>query len=74
MNFIHFIDLLFFVILPVGFIAYAIKYALEDINADDWNEIIIDENTKGAYFCEGCYEWRVRAGHELHLDSCDCPY
>ena len=28
MNFIHFIDLLFFVILPVGFIAYAIKYAL----------------------------------------------
>ena len=32
MSFIHFIDLLFFVILPVGFIAYAIKYAWEDIN------------------------------------------
>jgi len=32
MSFIHFIDLLFFVILPVGLIAYAIKYAWEDIN------------------------------------------
>ena len=32
MNWIHLIDLLFFVILPVGFIAYAIKYAWEDIN------------------------------------------
>ena len=32
MNFIHLIDLLFFVILPVGFMAYAIKYAWEDIN------------------------------------------
>lgn len=32
MSFVHFIDLLFFVILPVGFIAYAIKYAWEDIN------------------------------------------
>jgi len=32
MSFVHFIDLLFFVILPVGLIAYAIKYAWEDIN------------------------------------------
>ena len=32
MNFIHIIDLLFFAILPIGFIAYAIKYAWEDVN------------------------------------------
>ena len=32
MELIHFIDLLFFVILPVGLIIYAIKYAWEDIN------------------------------------------
>ena len=32
MNFIHLIDILFFIILPVGFMAYAIKYAWEDIN------------------------------------------
>ena len=30
MNWIHLIDLLFFVILPVGVIAYAIKYAIDD--------------------------------------------
>jgi hypothetical protein len=32
MTFIHLIDLLFFVVLPIGFIIYAIKYAWEDIN------------------------------------------
>ncbi len=32
MNWVHFIDAVFFIILPVGFIIYAIKYAWEDIN------------------------------------------
>ena len=30
MNWIHLIDLLFFVILPVGVIVYAIKFAIDD--------------------------------------------
>tara|TARA_B100000470_G_C19573926_1_gene294716 strand:- start:438 stop:581 length:144 start_codon:yes stop_codon:yes gene_type:complete len=32
MNWIHVIDIVFFVVLPIGVIAYAIKYAWEDIN------------------------------------------
>jgi len=34
MTFIHLLDLLFFVILPVGAIIYAIKFAWEDINEE----------------------------------------
>ena len=30
MNWIHLIDLLFFVVLPVGVMAYGIKYAIDD--------------------------------------------
>ena len=30
MNWIHLIDLLFFVVLPVGVIVYAIKFAIDD--------------------------------------------
>ena len=32
MNWVHVIDIVFFIVLPVGFIIYAIKYAWEDIN------------------------------------------
>mgnify|MGYP003645061440 CR=1 FL=1 len=31
MNFIHIIDVIFFIVLPIGVIAYAIKYAWEDV-------------------------------------------
>jgi len=34
MNWIHVIDWTFFVILPVCFMAYAIKYAIEDCKED----------------------------------------
>ena len=30
MNLIHFIDVLFFIVLPIGVIIYAIKYAIDD--------------------------------------------
>jgi hypothetical protein len=35
MSFIHFLDLVFFILLPIGFMAYAIKYAWNDINEED---------------------------------------
>jgi hypothetical protein len=35
MNWIHVIDVIFFILLPVGFMAYAIRYAWNDINEED---------------------------------------
>ena len=28
--------------------------------------------TKGAYWCEGCYTWQLPEGHDEHTDNCDC--
>ncbi len=33
---------------------------------------LTQSKTKGAYWCEGCYSWQLPAGHELHIDNCDC--
>ena len=35
---------------------------------------LAQSNAKGAYWCEGCYSWQLPAGHELHIDNCDCNY
>ena len=122
MNPIHFIDALFFIVLPVCVIIYAIKYAWDDCKdtvaehkwyrgEDGWfycqncgityentkdkrtkhllscpyhyrtvdlefseQDGITQSKTKGAYWCEGCYTWQLPAGHELHIDNCDCNY
>ena len=79
MNAIHFIDALFFIVLPVGVIIYAIKFAWD--NCKDAGELMFEEKdeltqskTKGAYWCEGCYSWQLPTGHDEHIESCDCPY
>ena len=79
MNAIHFIDALFFIVLPVGVIIYAIKFAWDDCK--DAGELMFEEKdeltqskTKGAYWCEGCYSWQLPTGHDEHIESCDCPY
>jgi len=79
MNAIHFIDALFFIVLPVGVIIYAIKFAWDDCK--DAGELMFEEKdeltqskTKGAYYCDGCYTWQLPAGHAEHIDNCDCPY
>ena len=40
---------------------------------EDKDELAQSE-TIGAYWCEGCYSWQLPAGHEEHLDTCDCNY
>ena len=79
MNAIHFIDALFFIVLPIGVIIYAIKFAWDDCK--DAGELMFEETdeltqskTKGAYYCDGCYTWQLPAGHAEHIDNCDCPY
>ena len=79
MNAIHFIDALFFIVLPIGVIIYAIKFAWDDCK--DAGELMFEEKdeltqskTKGAYYCDGCYTWQLPAGHAEHIDNCDCPY
>ena len=79
MNAIHFIDALFFIVLPVCVIIYAIKFAWDDCK--DAGELSFEEKdeltqskTKGAYYCDGCYTWQLPAGHAEHIDNCDCPY
>ena len=79
MNPIHFIDALFFIVLPIGVVIYAIKYAWDDCK--DTGELMFEEKdeltqskTKGAYWCEGCYLWQLPTGHDEHIESCDCPY
>ena len=79
MNAIHFIDALFFIVLPIGVIIYAIKFAWDDCK--DAGELMFEEKdeltqskTKGAYWCEGCYSWQLPTGHDEHIESCDCPY
>ena len=112
MNTIHLINLLFFVVFPVGVMAYAVKYAIDDCKYADQQEtnwlrkIDIEANgqlmskedqmsyyieehaypsweekdekakseTKGAYWCEGCYTWQLPEGHDEHTDNCDCHY
>jgi hypothetical protein len=79
MNWIHVIDAVFFILLPIGFMAYAIRYAWNDCK--DAGELdfcekdeLTQSETKGAYWCEGCYSWQLPVGHDEHIDSCDCPY
>ena len=79
MSFIHFIDVIFFIALPICFMAYAVKYAWDDCK--DAGELMFEEKdeltqskTKGAYWCEGCYSWQLPTGHDEHIESCDCPY
>ena len=76
MNFIHYIDVLFFIVMPIGVIIYAIKYALDDIKGYDLEFSEKDEltqsKTKGAYWCDGCYTWQLPKGHDEHIDNCDC--
>ena len=77
MNFIHFIDLLFFIVIPIGVVIYAIKYAIDDCKyAESWDEKdeLAQSKTKGAYWCEGCYSWQLPEGHDEHIDNCDCNY
>ena len=76
MNPIHFIDALFFIVLPVCVIIYAIKYAWDDCKDLEFSEQdeLTQSKTKGSYWCEGCYSWQLPAGHELHIDNCDCNY
>jgi len=40
---------------------------------EDKDELTQSE-TNGAYWCEGCYSWQLPAGHEEHIDTCDCNY
>jgi len=35
MNWIYVVDAIFFILLPIGFMAYAIKYAIEDCTGED---------------------------------------
>ena len=41
MSFIHFIDVIFFIALPVCFMAYAVKYAWDDCK--DAGELMFEE-------------------------------
>ena len=77
MSFIHFIDVIFFIVLPVSLIIYAIRFAWDDCKyAGSWYEKdeLTQSKTKGAYWCEGCYSWQLPTGHDEHIESCDCPY
>ena len=69
MNLIHFIDVLFFIVLPIGVIIYAIKYAI-----DDCKDTVTSTEHKwyrgedGWLYCQNC---GIDKGNK-HLLS--CPY
>lgn len=62
MNFIHIIDVIFFIVLPIGVIAYAIKYAWEDVN--EYNYYCDEDNP---FYCQNC-------GFSYEDTEDTCPY
>ena len=52
---------------------YVIDKDTVDLDFCEKDELTQSE-TKGAYWCEGCYSWQLPVGHDEHIDSCDCPY
>ena len=50
------------------------ELADKKIIAFEEKDELAQSETKGAHWCEGCYSWQLPAGHEEHIDTCDCNY
>ena len=54
MNWIHVIDVIFFILLPVGFMAYAIRYAWEDCKTVTSTEHKWYRGEDDWFYCQNC--------------------